>query len=180
METVVVERLFPSPVSFEEIAASREAGRWCADLYGVSHLRAYIEPAGLRTVCIYRAPDVQAVRNINHRLGGTYERMWRGSMHVDGGDPDPSSTPGREDEVLAVVERSLQAGTGLAELSRIEAGGRWCMDQHRIRFLCTYVAADSGRMLCVYAAPDAESVRIAQRTIGMPVDRVWPARLLER
>ena len=30
-------------------------------------------------------------------------------------------------------------------------------------------------MICVYQAPDAESVRRAQKEIGMPFDEVWPA-----
>ncbi len=28
-------------------------------------------------------------------------------------------------------------------------------------------------MICVYQAPDAESVRLAQRQIGLPVARAW-------
>jgi hypothetical protein len=28
-------------------------------------------------------------------------------------------------------------------------------------------------MLCLYQAPDAESVRLAQHQANMPVDRVW-------
>ena len=30
--------------------------------------------------------------------------------------------------------------------------------------------------MCLYRAPDAESVRIAQREAGMPVERVWSFR----
>jgi Nickel responsive protein SCO4226-like len=47
-----------------------------------------------------------------------------------------------------------------------------------VRFLRTYFSADRRRMLCVYDAPDAESVRAAQQTIAMPVERVWPAQVL--
>jgi hypothetical protein len=28
-------------------------------------------------------------------------------------------------------------------------------------------------MICLYHAPDAESVRIAQRAANMPVERIW-------
>jgi len=28
-------------------------------------------------------------------------------------------------------------------------------------------------MICMYHAPDAESVRLAQRQAGMPIDDVW-------
>lgn len=30
-------------------------------------------------------------------------------------------------------------------------------------------------MVCIYAAPDAESVRSAQRQAGMPFETVWAA-----
>ena len=33
-------------------------------------------------------------------------------------------------------------------------------------------------MICLYRAPDAEAVRKANRTAGLPFDRVWPARAL--
>jgi len=180
METVIVERLFPSPLSFEDVVAARDNGQWCNDLYGVTHLRAYVDTAGLRTVCVYHAADTESVRQVNHRFGGFHHQIWRGEVHVHGGDLDSAHGSLRAGETMTVVERTIEPGTKLADLSRREAAGSWCLDQHHVRFLCTYVATGGGRMVCVYAAPDAESVRIAQRTMGMPVDRIWSARLLTR
>jgi len=37
----------------------------------------------------------------------------------------------------------------------------------------TYVSADRSRGLCVFEAPDAESVRIAHRSANVDFDRVW-------
>ena len=34
-------------------------------------------------------------------------------------------------------------------------------------------------MICLYEAPDAESVRHVQRQTGMPVQRIWAASLHE-
>ena len=37
-------------------------------------------------------------------------------------------------------------------------------------------AADGMRAVCMFEADDAESVRDANRTAGMPFDRVWAAQ----
>jgi hypothetical protein len=40
----------------------------------------------------------------------------------------------------------------------------------------TLFSTDRKRMICLYHAPDAESVRLAQRAAGMPFGEVWPFR----
>ena len=50
------------------------------------------------------------------------------------------------------------------------------MELHRVTFLRTFFSLDCRRMLCLYQAPDAESVRLAQRQAGMPLERVWACR----
>jgi hypothetical protein len=34
------------------------------------------------------------------------------------------------------------------------------------------------RMLCLYEAPDAESVRLANREASLPFDRVWASQIV--
>ncbi|MBZ0252845.1 MAG: DUF4242 domain-containing protein, partial [Candidatus Methylomirabilis sp.] len=50
---------------------------------------------------------------------------------------------------------------------------------HNVRLLRSYVSPDRLRMICLFEAPDAESVRIANRKAGLPVDRVWTASVHE-
>jgi hypothetical protein len=76
---------------------------------------------------------------------------------------------------LVVVERSFEQPCKFEELQAQEDEGAWCLEQHSVRFIRTYFSRDKLRMICLYEAPDAESVRTAQRTIDMPVDRVWAA-----
>ncbi|KPJ80351.1 MAG: hypothetical protein AMJ58_08895 [Gammaproteobacteria bacterium SG8_30] len=64
----------------------------------------------------------------------------------------------------------------MADIQAIEDAGAGCLENHRVRFVRTYFSADRRRMMCLYRAPDAESVRIAQREAGMPVERVWSFR----
>jgi hypothetical protein len=47
-----------------------------------------------------------------------------------------------------------------------------------VSFLRSYFAIDGRRMLCLYEAPDVESVRFANRQAGLPFDRVWGARAI--
>jgi hypothetical protein len=74
---------------------------------------------------------------------------------------------------LVMVERRFDAPVSFVEIQAMEDRGAWCLDAHGVVFVRTYFSADRTRMLCLYEAPDAEAVRMAQATIGMPVERVW-------
>jgi len=60
---------------------------------------------------------------------------------------------------------------GALQMAR-DAGS--CFNLHRVDWIQSYLAADGGRMLCWYRAPDAESVRIALRQLGADMSAVWP------
>ena len=59
------------------------------------------------------------------------------------------------------------------------ARGEGCLEQDGCRIVWSYLSGDGRRCLCVFAAPDAESVRQAQRQTGMPYERAWPATVHE-
>ena len=72
-----------------------------------------------------------------------------------------------------LVERSWDQPVTLEEIQAVEDAGAWCLETHNVKFVRTFFALDRKRMLCLYQAPDAESVRLAQRQAEMPVDSVW-------
>jgi hypothetical protein len=72
-----------------------------------------------------------------------------------------------------IVERSFDVPCVLDELQAREDARQWCLDAYDVKFVRTLFSCDGKRMLCLYAGPDAEAVRSAQREAGMPVDRVW-------
>lgn len=76
-----------------------------------------------------------------------------------------------------IVEREVDRLYGIEELGGLmeEAGG--CFGTHRAALLASHLGTREHRMLCVFSAPDAESVRIANRQAGLPVLRAWPAVL---
>jgi hypothetical protein len=48
-----------------------------------------------------------------------------------------------------------------------------CSDLHRVFLRKSYLSPDGLTMICVYEAPDAETVRALQRSGGLPYDRIW-------
>jgi hypothetical protein len=78
-----------------------------------------------------------------------------------------------------VVERVWEEPAEFAAIQAIEDRGAWRLEMHAVRFVRSYSSADGRRMICIYEAPDAESVRAAQHQAGMPLTRVWTATILE-
>ena len=83
-----------------------------------------------------------------------------------------------EPEVF-IVERSFEEPVSFEQIQALEDGAAWCLAEHRVTFVRTFLSADRRRMICVYTAPDAESVRASQRKAGLPFERVWPATVHE-
>ena len=69
--------------------------------------------------------------------------------------------------------RTFDEPVQLESLQAIENENIHCLETHRVNFIRTFFANDRKRMACFYEAPDAESVRIAQRQAAMPFDTVW-------
>ncbi len=81
MTLVVVERKFPEPAMFDEIQAIEDAGAWCLDLHQVRFLRTYFSSDRQRMICLYEAPDAEAVRRSQRRIGLPFERVWAATDH---------------------------------------------------------------------------------------------------
>lgn len=73
---VLVERTFPAPVSFGEVQALEDAGAWCLGEHDVTFVRTYFASDRQRMLCRYRAPDAEAVRIVNRRLGLPFDVAW--------------------------------------------------------------------------------------------------------
>ncbi len=87
-ETIVVERGFDEPTELAPAQAAEDAVAWCLEQHGVTFLRTYHAVDRRRMVCIYQAPDAEAVRATQRRAGLPVERAW--AAHVLG---DLAPTP---------------------------------------------------------------------------------------
>ncbi len=80
---------------------------------------------------------------------------------------------------LVIVERTFEQPADDNFMQEAESRTRWCLELHNVKFIRSYVSNDRRRMMCVYEAPDAESVRIVNSTAKLPFDRVWSASLFQ-
>jgi hypothetical protein len=107
------------------------------------------------------------------QLGADLRVHWPGTVHEAPGRP--------REEILdanVMVSRSFSEPVAIEDLQAIEDDNSHCLETHRVRFMRSFFSTDRKRMACLYAAPDAESVRIAQRQATMPFDSVWAFRRL--
>lgn len=177
MSCTVVERVFESRLTLDQVRGMARDGAWCLSQYRIAYLGSFLGADGTRLTCVYRAPDAESVRAANRQNGLAYERVWRASMHgPDDTDPLAGEKAGA-DRTLVVVERAFAEPTTFGSVNDRGTRYRWCADAYRISFQRSYFAADQRRMLCVYRAPDAEAVRHLQIQSGMPFERVWAAAL---
>jgi hypothetical protein len=167
VSVVVVERSFAQPVDFGDIQAIEDRGAWCLEAHGVRFLRSYLSRDRRRMVCLYEAPDAESVRLAQEKAGVPFEKAWASRVVRHPADE------GVGDAVL--VERTLPQPMDEPAIRDAATRGAWCLEQHGSRVVWSHLSADGRRCLCVFVAPDAESVREAQKQTGMPFDRAWPA-----
>lgn len=119
-------------------------------------------------VCHFSAPDTESVRIALRQAGSPCTAAWAGTIH-----DAPGLTAADLEKANVLVARRFEEPVDIAAIQALEDAGQGCLDTHRVRFVQSFFSRDRKRMLCLYAAPDAESVRIAQREAQMPVERVW-------
>jgi hypothetical protein len=79
---------------------------------------------------------------------------------------------------LVVVERTFEEPVEFNSIVQAEQRAHWCLELHNVRYVQSYFSADRRRMICIYEAPDAESVRTVNATAKVSFDRVWSASLM--
>jgi hypothetical protein len=171
MTDVVVERHLPQPVTDAEMhdIAAKLGG--CLGIHRVTWCASHLSNDGSEMFCHFRAADAESVRIAMRQSGAPPGDAWACRVQ---------DAPGLRDEELAAVNAVVvhtftdPAAFGARELH--EALGSEYFQLHRIRLLRSYLSGDALRLIGLYQAPDTESIRIAQRHAGLPVDRVVPVR----
>jgi len=165
---VILERKFDQPTTPQEVLDGLEVSGACFDIHRVNWNVSYLDLDGLRMVCHFTAPDMESTRIALRQLGQDTSRLWNAGQH---------DAPGADAAEIAaanvIVERSFADAVELQAVQDIEDAGIRCLEMRNVRFLRTFFSADRRRMLCLYAGPDAESVRQAQREAGVPFDDAW-------
>lgn len=163
MTHLILERVFDTPLSLADVHERVRESGWCYDLYQVDWQGSFLSADGRTIVCSFVAPDVESARVALRKTGADARRLWTTSVHDATSPANPN----------VIVERSFSAPDTFERLKAIVDAKAWCLEQHRVHWTRSFLSTDGRRMLCLYEAPDVESVRLAQREAELPVDAVW-------
>jgi len=171
MSEVILQRTFAQATTPRQVLAGMPGPGGCFDIHRVDWKASYLSLDGKRMVCHFAAPDAESARIALRQLGADTSLLWRASVH-----DAPGSGAADLASASVIVERYFAEAVELQAIQDIEDAGSWCLETRNVRFARTYFSADRRRMLCLYAAPDAESVRQAQREAGVPFAEAWTFR----
>ncbi|MCE8015476.1 DUF4242 domain-containing protein [Halomonas sp. MCCC 1A17488] len=171
MTDVILERGFDRPLEPQRVRSLSEAALPCFDLHRIRWEESLLARDGRRLVCHFRAPDVESARIGLRQAGADVSSLWAGRVY-----DAPALRPAALAAASVMVERHFAAPVTFEAIQALEDAGAACLNNHQVRFLRTFFSLDRQRMLCLYHAPDAESVRLAQHQAGMPVTRIWAFR----
>jgi len=172
MVEVIVERSFEDPADYDAIQARENCQAGCFDEHRVRFLGTWLSKDRRRMICLYEAPDAESVRIVQRQAKMPLDRVWSATRTSP---PAGSLRPAPEAQEHVVVERSFETPITPAAIAALLEKGGECLPRHRVAYLGGHLASDGRRMICVFLAPDAESVRIANRQGGAPFDRAWTA-----
>ena len=170
MRLVVVERSFEEPVTFDSVADPFRRSPGCFEAHGVRYLKSYFARDRKRMICLYEGPDTESVRRVQDKVKAPFVRAWP-AQAIPFSSPEPS-------DGVVIVERELDPALDEAAI-RAAAEDDTCRSQWGCRLLGTYLSIDGRRCLCLYDAPDAESVRQVQKTGTLSYERAWTSAVHE-
>jgi len=172
MTEVLAEHHSESPLTDADINAMigrHRAG--CLGLHRVDRNLILLSADGRVTFSHFTALDAESVRIALRQAGAPPGQVWSGTIH---------DVPGLTDERLAqaniLVIRNFDAPVAFEEIQALDDVGADCFLTHRVSRMRTYFSTSRRRMVCLYQAPDAESVRHALREAAIPAEQVWAFR----
>jgi len=156
-------RTFDQPLSVADVCVRVRNSDWCYAMHKVDWRGSFLAINGQTMICWFTAADTESVRIALRKSGADTQFLWPGTVHEAREPPVPN----------VLVERSFEEPVTLEEIESAATAGAGCFQMHRVRYARTFFSLDRRRMVCLYQAPDAESVRIAQREAALPHDTVW-------
>jgi hypothetical protein len=168
MTHVFVERQWDEPRTDADLELMMDNAAGCLARHRCDWNGSLLSADRRDLLCHFSGPDTESVRIALRQAGSPYIAAWAGTVH-----DAPGTTDAGMERANVVVARRFDEPVDLEAIQALEDAGKGCLDTHRVRFVRSFFSRDRKRMICLYAAPDAESVRIAQREAHMPVERIW-------
>ena len=163
LTNILLERTFDPSRSVADVRERVRKSDWCYVTHRVDWRSSFLATNGRAMICWFAATDLESVRNALRQSGAETPVLWSGTVHEAADPPVPN----------VMVERSFQEPVPLTQIQSCMRAAQGCFEIHRVKFARRFISLDGKRMLCLYQAPDAESVRIAQREAALPADAVW-------
>jgi len=173
MTDLFLERNFDPPINTASVTSMALDAMGCFNIHSVNWQHSFLASNGTKMLCWFRAPDMESGRIAMRQSHIDTRVLWRGSVHIK-----PGLTEEMADTANVLVERNFEEAVTLQEIQAIEDAGTWCLESRDVHFVQTFFSADHKRMICLYRAPDAESVRIAQRQAGVPFTEAWSFKIV--
>jgi len=173
MTDCFLERVFEPPIDTAVVLAMALDSFDCFSIHQIDWRRSFLARDGGRMICWFHAPDLESSRIAMRQSNVDCRNLWRGGVH---------DKPGLDEEEAAtanvLVERSFDEAVTLAQIQALEDAGINCLETRNVHFVRSFFSADHRRMICFYRAPDAESVREAQREAGVPFTEAWAFQVI--
>jgi len=170
MTDILVERQWPQPLTEHAMMAMFSAAESCLVIHRLAWCGSLLSADGLDLLCHFRGPDAESARIAMRQLGSPPGRVWTCCTH---------DAPGIVEADLAtvqvVISHRFDAPTDVG-MQMLEERSAGCSSVHRVRIVRRYLSLDGLRVDWLCQAPDAESVRLAQRHADLPPGRIWAVR----
>jgi hypothetical protein len=170
MADVFVEWTVESQLQEHDVQSLMHDSNACRDLHKVQFRESLLDEDGRRLICHFRAPDTESVRMALRCVGANIDDLWSGTIH----DRPGSATPN------VVVECDLNHSILTDTDKTLDAVASEWGDLFGFKMVRAIVSGDGRRMICLYEAPDVESIRFAQSQNDMLVTSIWSCRRILR
>lgn len=170
MIDVFVERRFDPPLRRQELEVKPRRMHWATR--GITWRESLLDRNGRRMLCRFDAPDGATLEDALRQKRVQVDAVWAGRILRLGAPASPATTP--PGDALVLAQHRTEDPVTFADLRAVENLCEWCLEKHRIRLVRMLLSIDFTRIVYLYRAPDAESVRLAHRQAGLGLDVVWP------
>ena len=158
-----LERTFDDALTPADVIEGGRESAQCFDLHRVRWYGSFLARDGRTMICSFSGPDMESARIALRDPDMDLTRFWPGTVYRGPNEVTPN----------VVVERSFEAPVRFEDIKALSQAAAWCLDTYKVKYSHSVHSLDRKRMLCFYAAPDAEAVRSVQREARAPVSTIW-------
>jgi Protein of unknown function (DUF4242) len=173
MSLIIVETITEQPLTTEVLNDAHERVMPCLEARNVVWRYSLLSADRQRMICTFDAPDAGSVRDAYRKGDAFFSRIWAGELI------QPEQMPSQPDLTLLKVVEGTSPSLNPDDWNEAKSKTLRCYTDRGIEWVCSYLSLDRTRLICEVYAPDAESIREAQRRLEIPFDRVWSAERLK-